>query len=207
MKIIHIDDTVTTRWSGGTTTQLMIWPEGASYADRNFLFRLSSAVVEDEESVFTSLPDYHRFLSIRKGELQLRHDDGDWYNLPVGQVTSFDGGSQTVSCGRVTDYNLMIRKGKVTGGMKAVRCEGGRLRKWTELFPEWEAERQKAEKGGETIYTLFLSEGTLLRLTGSSEALLHTGEMAVFEGTEEISHVWLDMEQDGIVIGTVCQSI
>ena len=202
MKIIHIDDTVTTRWSGGTTTQLMIWPEGASYADRDFLFRLSSAVVEDEESVFTSLPDYHRFLSIRKGELQLRHDAGDWYDLPVGQVTSFDGGSQTVSRGRVTDYNLMIRKGRFTGDMKAVRCEGGHLRKWTELFPEWEA-----EKGEEIIFTLFLSEGTLLRLTGSSEALLHTGEMAVFEGTEEISHVWLDMEQDGIVIGTVCQSI
>ena len=46
-------DYITTRWSGGTTTQLAIAPEGAVYADRDFLWRLSSAGVDDDYSKFS----------------------------------------------------------------------------------------------------------------------------------------------------------
>ena len=35
-------DYVTTAWSGGTTTQLAIAPKGALYAERSFLWRVSS---------------------------------------------------------------------------------------------------------------------------------------------------------------------
>lgn len=42
------DDYAVSRWSGGTTTQLAIFPPGASYADRDFLWRVSSAAVEDD---------------------------------------------------------------------------------------------------------------------------------------------------------------
>ena len=41
-------DFVTTTWSGGKTTQLAIAPDGASYAERAFLWRISSATVELE---------------------------------------------------------------------------------------------------------------------------------------------------------------
>ena len=47
-KLLTKEDYVTTTWSGGTTTQLAIAPEGAVYADREFLWRLSSAGVELE---------------------------------------------------------------------------------------------------------------------------------------------------------------
>ena len=53
-------DFVTSTWSGGTTTQLAIAPEGAVYAERSFLWRVSSATVELETSDFTPLPDYNR---------------------------------------------------------------------------------------------------------------------------------------------------
>ena len=45
--MIHLrrEDYVTSRWSGGSTTQIAIAPEGALYADRSFLWRLSSATV------------------------------------------------------------------------------------------------------------------------------------------------------------------
>ena len=52
-KLLTRDDYVTTNWSGGTTTQLAIAPEGAVYGDRNFLWRLSSATVELDHSDFT----------------------------------------------------------------------------------------------------------------------------------------------------------
>jgi len=36
----------TSSWSGGTTTQIAIFPPEAEYADRDFLWRVSSAAVE-----------------------------------------------------------------------------------------------------------------------------------------------------------------
>ena len=47
-KLLTREDYATTNWSGGTTTQLSIAPEGAVYADRDFLWRRSSATVELE---------------------------------------------------------------------------------------------------------------------------------------------------------------
>ena len=65
------EDYVTTSWSGGTTTQLAIAPEGAVYADRDFLWRLSSAGVDLPHSDFTPLPDYNRLISILRGEMSI----------------------------------------------------------------------------------------------------------------------------------------
>lgn len=56
IKVITKEQQKTSTWSGGTTTQLAIYPEDADYGKRNFTWRLSSATVEAEESVFTSLP-------------------------------------------------------------------------------------------------------------------------------------------------------
>lgn len=103
------------RWSGGTTTQLAIFPPQAVYADRDFLWRLSSAVVELPESDFTPLPDYDRILLILDGELTLSHDGGEEYTLHTLEQTRFDGASHTYSRGQVTDFNLMMRKGRCTG--------------------------------------------------------------------------------------------
>ena len=62
-----------TNWSGGTTTQLYIYPPTADYAKRNFKFRLSTAKVEAEKSDFTSLPGISRQLMILDGDLTITH--------------------------------------------------------------------------------------------------------------------------------------
>lgn len=72
-RIIKPEEYETGVWSGGTTTQLAIYPPGASYADRNFIFRLSSATVDTEQSEFTYLPDYDRWLMIFEGSARLVH--------------------------------------------------------------------------------------------------------------------------------------
>ena len=117
MKITKITsaEQMVSRWSGGTTTQLAIFPPQAVYADRDFLWRLSSAVVELPESDFTPLPDYDRILLILDGELTLSHDGGEEYTLHTLEQTRFDGASHTYSRGQVTDFNLMMRKGRCTG--------------------------------------------------------------------------------------------
>ena len=119
IKKIGTDIQTVSRWSGGTTTQLAICPEGAQYAEREFLWRVSSAVVELPESDFTPLPDYDRILMILDGELSLSHDGGEEYTLCALEQTSFDGASHTYSRGQVTDFNLMMRKGRCSGRVEA----------------------------------------------------------------------------------------
>ena len=83
MTIQHLtpSDYITTKWSGGLTTQLGIAPAGAVYADRDFLWRLSSATVEDAESDFTALPDYERLISTLEGTIELNHNGGEKLRL------------------------------------------------------------------------------------------------------------------------------
>lgn len=108
-------------WSGGTTTQLAIWPKGADYAKRNFIWRVSSAKVEDEESVFTSLPGVSRCLMILDGQLRLVHEGH--YDIRLGRFEqdNFDGGWLSRSYGRVTDFNLMTTSGE--GRVQVVEVE------------------------------------------------------------------------------------
>ena len=105
----------TSAWSGGATTEIQIMPEGSRYADRDFLWRLSSATVEVEESTFTALPDYDRLIMMLEGEMDLCHNNGPWIHLAEFVPHAFDGGDETLSRGRVTDFNLMLRKGKSRG--------------------------------------------------------------------------------------------
>ena len=63
-------------WAGGTTTELSIAPENGNYQSRDFLWRLSSATVELEESTFTSLPDFDRIILTLEGEMDICHDGG-----------------------------------------------------------------------------------------------------------------------------------
>ena len=114
-------DYAVSRWSGGTTTQIALFPPESSYAGRDFLWRVSSAAVEDGESTFTPLPDYDRRLMLLDGSLVLRHDGGA--PLPLGpyEPHAFDGGAATESVGRCRDFNLMLRKGRCRGALRPLR--------------------------------------------------------------------------------------
>ena len=122
-KLLTKPDYVATNWSGGTTTQLAIAPEGAVYADRDFFWRLSSATVELEHSDFTPLPDYDRLLAVLDGEIKLKIDQGEPFPLGPGRVVAFDGGVPVESWGQCVDFNLMVRKGKVRGFVSEERRE------------------------------------------------------------------------------------
>lgn len=125
-----------TKWSGGLTTELAIAPPEAVYADRKFLWRISSATVELERSEFTPLPDYQRLLMILDGTLRIAHDGGDWKTLPAFQVHRFDGASDTVSEGKVIDFNLMLRKGQCEGALVPISWKEGGERRFLETADE-----------------------------------------------------------------------
>lgn len=114
----------TSLWSGGSTTELYIYPEDAIYKEGNFQCRISSATVEVERSDFTSLPGVKRYLSIFHGHLDMIHGEGEKVSLEPFQVDCFDGGVPTVSFGQVVDFNLMLKNG-ADGKMEASQISAG----------------------------------------------------------------------------------
>lgn len=136
IKILRTEDYNTTKWSGGTTTELFIEPENSVYAERDFTWRLSSATVETEESEFTSLPDYNRIIMSLEGGIRLSHNKGEWLELPVYTPHSFDGGDETVSVGKVTDFNLMLRKGVCTGAVIPIELTMSESISFKDALPE-----------------------------------------------------------------------
>lgn len=111
INIITKEQQKTNTWAGGTTTQIAIYPDDSNYIDRDFLWRLSSAVVELEESNFTRLPGFDRHLMVLEGELKLVHSEHHSVILMQYEQDSFKGCWDTVSFGRARDFNLMLKEG------------------------------------------------------------------------------------------------
>ncbi|MCR5808770.1 MAG: HutD family protein [Clostridiales bacterium] len=116
--IIPASEQRTTNWSGGTTTELFIWPKTASYKERRFDFRISTAVVEDEESVFTRLEGVKRFLTPLCDGFDLTVN-GRNVSLKRGGVLEFSGEDEVACRGRGRDLNLMLKN--ADGEMRIVR--------------------------------------------------------------------------------------
>lgn len=119
MKKLNQSSYNTTEWSGGTTTELFISPEGSNFKERNFDFRLSIATIEVSSSDFTQLPETNRTLLLLEGELKLIHENHhESFLMPFSQDT-FDGGWNTHSIGIAKDFNLMT-KGKTKGNVHVI---------------------------------------------------------------------------------------
>ncbi|HAF29503.1 MAG TPA: hypothetical protein DCG75_10690 [Bacteroidales bacterium] len=123
MIIEHIkaSDLETRKWSGGTTTQLVIFPKGAEYKKQDFLFRLSTATVESEESTFTKLPGVSRKIMILDGEIKIEHQSRYSKTLKKFEQDSFEGNWNTKSYGKAIDFNLMTTR-NTKGEIKAISC-------------------------------------------------------------------------------------
>lgn len=112
MKVKHLSyqDYKVSHWSGGKTTELFIYPLTADYQKRDFLFRISSATVEEERSDFTYLQQIDRVLILLKGEMKLVHEGHYTKALAPYDQDSFEGDWHTISYGKATDFNLMIKR-------------------------------------------------------------------------------------------------
>lgn len=109
MKIIQTHALTSTKWSGGTTTELFIHPEGSSFAQGNYQLRISLATVEQEKTVFTSLPDTQRTLMVLKGKQLLQHRGHHTADLSALQQDTFSGNWTTDCRGLSTNFNIMTQ--------------------------------------------------------------------------------------------------
>ncbi len=112
-------DHTTISWSGGTTTELAIYPATAKYKQGNYLWRLSTATMEADTSVFSALPGVARTLMLLDGQISLRHKGHHESRLQPFDQDCFDGGWTTHCQGRGRDFNLMCADG-VEGELAAL---------------------------------------------------------------------------------------
>ena len=157
-------------WSGGKTRELSIFPHSSKYADREFIWRLSSATVDLDESDFTMLPDYNRVLMVLKGSVVLTYDDVKTVNLNELEQDSFDGASKTKSYGRITDFNLMVRKGN-EGILDVIRPESSAVT----------CEDTLGSSKDNITHALYCKEGYFLVNPGTGSVMVRPGETFLME--------------------------
>jgi len=118
------DGRTTINWASGTSTEIFIHPPNGSFAERNFLFRISTATVAAEESTFTFFKGITRHLMVLKGNLELIHKGRYTKQLGPYEQDVFSGEWNTFSKGKVTDFNLMLKAG-ATGSLTHHHIETG----------------------------------------------------------------------------------
>lgn len=103
-------------WSGGTTKELFIYPKESNLKDRNFILRISSASVNDEESTFSTFSGFDRILMILDGKIKISHrknesEKEEFKELKPFMQDYFFGDDITKSIGKCIDFNIIFRKG------------------------------------------------------------------------------------------------
>ncbi len=139
MKSTHLrsDSFSTDLWSGGTTTQLFIYPEHAHLKNRDFDFRISVATVTVDESIFTVLPGVERKLMVLTGKITLLHERQGTKELHKFDVDHFTGDQKTRALGKCTDFNLMTR-GTFTSNLRGGEINKGSKGRYTIAVPlDW----------------------------------------------------------------------
>lgn len=177
-EIVRENNKIRSVWSGGTTTQLYIYPSDSLYADRDFDLRISSAVIEVEESDFTPLKGYSRIIMVLEGELEIIHKNQYSKFLNRFDTDSFSGDWETSSKGKVIDFNLMMGE-KVSGTMKAiVLIDSLPIRKT--IFES------------ENFVAYYVVSGELNFESESIHSIVETGEMIVLKSIGEMEDIKLN---------------
>jgi environmental stress-induced protein Ves len=158
----------TSAWSGGTTTELAIFPPTAKYPERDFRWRLSTAVVTVPESTFTSLPAYHRLLMVLTGEMRLEHAGQHSVTLHPFEQDSFSGAWQTRCTGTGRDFNLMLAAGW-QGELEPIRRQ-----------PD-SSVAVVAPRPGATEAFYCVNGQALLRLAGGDQLIMSAGDFVLLE--------------------------
>ncbi len=187
IKIIRQANIIPTLWAGGQTTQLAIFSENSSYADRNFVFRLSTATVETETSVFTQLPGVKRSLMVLKGSMKLEHKGQYSKEMNRFDIDNFLGDWETVSYGRVTDFNLMT-KGSTKGFLEYRKILTN------EVFEE---------KNKQNFYTIayYVAEGIIELTCEKLTYKISKEELILIQNNEKMPQISIKAIKDTDLIG------
>lgn len=166
MQKLIADKRTTLNWASGTSTEIFIYPSDGSFANRNFIFRISTATVEAEESKFTFFEGITRHLMILKGSLELVHEGRYTKILQPFDQDTFSGEWDTRSKGKVTDFNLML-KGGATGSLHHHHLN---------------TDHSAIFKSGSAFHFLYVASGSAM----AGDVAVKTGDLVFFEDDTEL---------------------
>lgn len=109
MIIIKKEDFKESKWAGGVTSEVFIYPKEAEVSKKNFDFRISTASCELEKSAYTPYDDFYRYICPLDNKMEISVDDYK-FNLSPFEILFFDGKADTYSSGNVRDFNLIYKK-------------------------------------------------------------------------------------------------
>ena len=93
------EDYLSTKWSGGQTTELLVEPDSSSLAKRDFDFRLSTATVIMNTVEFSDFTGYQRILMSLDNPVSLN----------AFEPHHFDGKLKTTCQGECQDFNVIFK--------------------------------------------------------------------------------------------------
>lgn len=173
-------DYKTTTWHGGSTTELLIYPEDGDYETRKFIYRISKANVEKEDSHFSNLPGIDRKLMLLEGDCYLSQNKGSFQEMEAEKEYDFLGDWEVECVGKGVDFSLML-KNNAQGFIKMIKQKDEILHE-----PTWEEVDHiffYAYKGDCKIQ-LINSMGNLKEVyleEGESFICKNAGEMTAYE--------------------------
>lgn len=140
MKIISKQAYRRATWKNGLghTDEIAIFPEGSELKRGNFLWRLSSARIE-QSSPFSAFPQHDRTLVVLKGEgLRLTHtfeEGGDDEVVELERLTPYDfPGDVPSRCelisGPIADLSVFVRKAEAEAVTEVVEVAPGETFEW-----------------------------------------------------------------------------
>ena len=187
--IISADKFNTINWSGGTSTQLFIYPETADYGLRNFDFRLSTAKVEVEKSDFTSLPGISRKIMILDGQIEISHKDHYKKELQKFDIDEFEGDWQTSSVGICTDFNLMTQ-GKTKGELSSLSLSKNQINNFL------------ISKQDSKLY-IYLYSGKISFSIELNEQVLNQGDLLILDNPNMDNLKLIAFEKSELIISKI----
>ncbi|MDX6189796.1 HutD family protein [Flavobacterium sp. Fl-318] len=94
-------------WSGGLTYEYLIHPKTAHYADRDFVFRISSATIEQVPSEFTKFKGYYRYLVMLDNDLHIDLNKEKKVYTKY-EIMEFNSDDEVTSYTKGIDFNWMV---------------------------------------------------------------------------------------------------
>ncbi len=192
IELIKKDQLQVSKWSGGTTIQLAIFPKSAIYSERNFKWRLSSARVEVEESTFTSLPNIKRIIMVIEGKLLIEHEGHYKSILEPFDQDYFSGNWLTKSYGKVSDFNLMMSE-DCEGELEDLHLEKGQSRIIS---------FNKKRKSSQNLQALYCINGQAkIEILTDDMVILNESDILLVTSNDDISDLNLEIfnEKDKLV--------
>ncbi|MDO5563658.1 MAG: HutD family protein [Eubacteriales bacterium] len=196
-EIKKLKDIEYSTWQGGKTYEIAIGGGNKDYKNRDFLWRVSSATCDLEESEFSDLTNYSRFLTTLDKPIKLEHFSAiskekiSDITLEPFMVHNFDGEIRTVSHGKCKDFNLMTKKLDAFGSMIVENKNNGGL-----IILDESEHRKFGLKVKQVVF--IASGGILIRETNQE-----LNEEDFFVSNGEIININATKDNSNIIICTI----